>query len=66
MYALIFTNSMDSKTIPVAISEFTTQFGIDYGMMMTGGVLATVIPMILAMVFQKYIVMGLTAGAVKE
>jgi multiple sugar transport system permease protein len=65
MYALVFTNSLNSKTMPVAISEFSTQFGIDYGMMMTGGVLATVIPLILALIFQKYIVSGLTAGAVK-
>jgi multiple sugar transport system permease protein len=66
MYALIFTNSMGSKTIPVAISEFSTQFGVDYGMMMTGGVFTMIIPMILALIFQRYIVSGLTSGAVKE
>lgn len=66
LYALIFTNSSKSKTIPIAISEFTTQFGIDYGMMMTGGVVATLIPLVLSLIFQRYIVMGLTSGAVKE
>lgn len=66
LYALIFTNSDSSKTVPVAISEFGTRFGVDYGLMMTGGVLATLIPLLLAVIFQRYIVSGLTAGAVKE
>lgn len=65
MYALIFTNSMNAKTLPVAISEFSTQYGTNYGMMLTGGVLATVIPLLLALAFQRYIISGLTAGAVK-
>ena len=34
-------------------------------MMMTAGLLATVVPMVLALIFQRYIVGGLTAGAVK-
>lgn len=66
LYSLILMNSQQNKTIPVAISEFNGQFGIDYGMMMTGGFIATVIPLILAMVFQRWIAMGMTAGAVKE
>jgi multiple sugar transport system permease protein len=66
MYALVFTQSTAAKTIPVAVSEFGTRFGVDYGMMMTAGVVATIIPMMLALFFQKYIVSGLTAGAVKE
>ena len=65
LYALIFTTSETSKTLPVAVSEFGTKYGIDYGMMMTAGLLATVVPLILALIFQRYIVGGLTAGAVK-
>lgn len=65
LYALIFTTSKMSKTLPVAVSEFGTKYGVDYGMMMTAGILATVIPMALALIFQRYIVSGLTAGAVK-
>jgi multiple sugar transport system permease protein len=33
--------------------------------MMTGGVLAAIPPVLLALVFQRHIVSGLTAGAVK-
>ncbi|MGE5377708.1 MAG: carbohydrate ABC transporter permease [Bacteroidota bacterium] len=62
--ALIFTAS-NAKTIPVVITEFSSQFGTDYGLMATGGVLGSIPPLILAFALQRYIVAGLTAGAVK-
>lgn len=62
--ALILTASR-AKTLPVLISEFSTKFGSDYVMMSTGGVLASIPPVILALIFQKYIIKGLTGGAVK-
>lgn len=65
MYALIFTSSVDAKTITVAIGEFTKQYTIDYGMMMAGGLVASIPPLILALIFQRSLVSGLTAGAVK-
>jgi len=64
-FALIFTSSYAAKTIPVAISEFTGRHLIDYGMMCTGGVIASIPPILLAMWFRNYIVKGLTQGAVK-
>jgi len=66
MFALVFAQSDQAKMITVAVSEFGTKYGIDYGMMMTAGVVATIIPMALVMIFQRYIVSGLTSGAVKE
>lgn len=65
LLALIFTNSLNAKTVPVVISEFSTQFGLEYGMMMAGGVLASLPPVILALLFQRYIVSGLASGGVK-
>jgi multiple sugar transport system permease protein len=65
-FALLFTQTRASKTLPKAISEFSTQFGgMDYGMVATGGMLASMIPVVIALVLQKYIVSGLTGGAVK-
>ncbi len=66
LYALVFTQSDAAKTIPVAVSEFSTKYGVDYGMMMASGVVATIVPLCLALFFQRYIVSGLTSGAVKE
>jgi multiple sugar transport system permease protein len=64
-FALIFTSTIASKTVPVAIAEFTGRYVVDITGMMTGGVLAAIPPVLLALAFQRYIVSGLTAGAVK-
>jgi multiple sugar transport system permease protein len=65
LLALIFTSSPAAKTIPVAIAEFTGRHAIDYGMMATGGVIAAIPPVLIALVFQRYLISGLTSGAVK-
>ena len=64
-FALIFTSTVAAKTVPVAIAEFTGRYVVDVGGMMTGGVLAAIPPVLLSLIFQRYIVSGLTAGAVK-
>ncbi len=65
MYALIFTASDSAKTIPVAISEFAGRYTTDFGLVAAGGLIAAVPPLIIALVFQRQIVSGLAAGAVK-
>ena len=65
-YSLIFTSSLSSKTMPVAIAEFNGKFTIDYGMISVAGILGSLIPVLITVIFQKYIVLGMTAGGVKE
>lgn len=65
MYALIFTSSNASKTVPVAIAEFSGRYSTDFGLVAAGGVLAALPPVLLAVVFQRYVVSGLVAGSVK-
>jgi multiple sugar transport system permease protein len=64
-FALLFTSTTAAKTTPVAIAEFTGRHAIDFSAQATGGVLAAIPPVLLALVFQRYIVAGLTAGSVK-
>jgi len=64
-FALILTNTPNAKTVPVAITEFAGRHLIDYGSMCTGGVLASIPPVLLALIFYRFIVRGLTEGAVK-
>ncbi len=64
-YALIFTSTLDAKTAPVAIAEFIGRYTVNITGMMAGGVLVALPPIILAFIFQRYIVSGMTAGAVK-
>jgi multiple sugar transport system permease protein len=65
LYALIFTSTPAAKTVPVAIAEFTGRYTTDFGLQAAGGVLAALPPVLIALVFQRYIVGGLAAGAVK-
>ncbi|MGH2411527.1 MAG: carbohydrate ABC transporter permease [Chloroflexota bacterium] len=64
-FALIFTDTYKAKTLPVALSEFTGRHSIDFGLLMSGGVVANILPVIIALSMQGYIVRGLTAGGVK-
>jgi multiple sugar transport system permease protein len=65
MYALIFTSSDAAKTLPVAISEFAGRYTTDFGLVAAGGILAALPPIIVAIIFQRYVVSGMAAGAVK-
>jgi multiple sugar transport system permease protein len=65
LYALIFTSTTASKTAPVAIAEFAGRFTTDFGLQAAGGILAALPPVLIALVFQRYIVSGLASGAVK-
>ncbi len=65
LYALIFTSTTSAKTIPVAIAEFTGKYSSDFGLVAAGGVLAALPPLVLALLFQRYIVGGLASGGVK-
>jgi multiple sugar transport system permease protein len=49
----------------VAIAEFTGRHAIDFGMMATGGVIAAIPPMLIALIFQRYLISGLASGALK-
>jgi multiple sugar transport system permease protein len=65
LYALIMTQTSASKTLPVAINDFIGRHGLDFGLLATGGVIAALPPVVIAFVFQRYIVAGLASGGVK-
>jgi multiple sugar transport system permease protein len=65
LLALMFTQTPQSQTLPIIIASFTSDFTISFSFINAAGVLAVVPPVVLAVVFERYIVSGLTAGAVK-
>lgn len=64
LFALLLTATR-SQTTPIVIANFQTQFGLDWGAMTALAVLYSVPVILLALVLQRHIVAGLTAGAVK-
>jgi len=65
LLALMFTQTPASQTLPIIVASFTSDFTISFSFINAAGVLAIIPPVILALVFERYIVSGLTAGAVK-
>ena len=65
LMALIILNSSENHTIPVGLLNFQGQFATDHTGL-AAGVAIAVAPILIAYAFlQRYIVGGLTAGAVK-
>ncbi len=67
LFALTFTSSNDTRTVPVAIALLSggSQYEVPWGIIMAASVIVTVPLVILVLVFQRKIVSGLTAGGVK-
>ncbi len=65
LLALVFTQSNASRTVPVAISMFQGIHELNWGQMTTASILATLPIVIIALITQKYLISGLTAGALK-
>lgn len=67
IFALTFITRESMKTVPVAVAQLsgTAVFEIPYGALAAATVIGTLPLVILVLLFQRRIVQGLTAGAVK-
>ena len=65
LFALILTQTGAASTLPVAIAARVTQYEIKWGMMAAAGVVAMVPVLLFAALTQRYLVRGLSLGAVK-
>ncbi len=65
LFALTFTSTPASRTIPVAIALFPGIHEVPWGDIAAASVVVTIPLVVLVFVFQRRIVEGLTAGAVK-
>jgi multiple sugar transport system permease protein len=65
LLALMFTQTPASQTLPIVVASFTSDFTISFSFINAAGALAIIPPVLLALAFERYIVAGLTAGAVK-
>lgn len=65
LFALMLISSTGASTFPVGLLSFVSKFSIDFGQMMAAGVLALLPACAFFVFIQRYLVQGLTAGAVK-
>ena len=55
-----------SATIPVGISSFVQEYSIRYGEMAAGSFFAMIPALLMVAFAQRYIIKGMTMGALKE
>jgi multiple sugar transport system permease protein len=65
LFALMLNSSSQASTFPVGLLSFVSKFSVDFGQMMAAGVLALIPACLFFLLIQRYLVRGLTAGAVK-
>lgn len=65
VYALNFINDSDKFTLPVGLSMMKGEFTVNYGGLAAGTIVALIPVLIVFCFIQKYLVQGLSAGAVK-
>jgi multiple sugar transport system permease protein len=59
----MFTQTTASQTLPIVVATFTSDFTVSFSLINAAGVVAVIVPVILAATCQRYLVAGLAAGA---
>jgi multiple sugar transport system permease protein len=65
LYAQVFTSDVDVKTIPTGITNFIVEDVFFWGPIMASTFLSAIPPLFVYFIFQRWLITGLTMGAVK-
>jgi ABC-type glycerol-3-phosphate transport system permease component len=65
LYALVFTNSLATRTVTVGLTQMLGEDVFYWGQMMAGAIVTAVPPVIMYTLAQRFVIRGLTGGAVK-
>ena len=66
LFAFTFTASEASRTVPVALALFPGIFEVPWGDIAAAAMLASLPPIVMVVALQRWLVRGLTAGALRE
>lgn len=66
LYPFLFVNRDSMKTLPVGLAAYMGNQSIDWGHLMAGASISALPVILLFVIFQRQIIQGMTAGAVKE
>jgi raffinose/stachyose/melibiose transport system permease protein len=65
LFAIVFVNSDESRTIPAGLMSFRDALSTDWGVLLAGLVIAALPIVVVFVALQKYFVAGIAAGGVK-
>jgi len=65
MFALVVTSDNSSQPLTVGISMLTQQYGVRWDLMSAASMIYIIPTLLIALMLQKYIISGLTLGAIK-
>lgn len=66
IYAILLTSTLNSQTLPTRIAQFVADQRIyNPGLLFAAGTLAVIPPVLITLLFQRYLLRGMTAGAIK-
>jgi multiple sugar transport system permease protein len=65
LFATTFISTASLRTLPIGLQAFIGQYQTDWNLLMAGAVVTTIPVVVLFVFLQRYLVAGLTAGAVK-
>ncbi len=66
LFPYLFTNEEAFRTLPVGLTFYLGKQSIDWGHLMAGASISALPILVLFLIFQRQIIKGLTAGALKE
>lgn len=66
LFPFILTSSKSLQTLPVALAMMQGHQAIDWQSLMAGSALAVVPVLLIFLIFQRHIISGITAGAIKQ
>lgn len=65
LFALMFMSSQDHFTLPVGLDYTLSEFSVNFGALAAGGILAALPVVLIFAIIQRFLVQGITAGAIK-
>jgi multiple sugar transport system permease protein len=66
LVTLVLSTRAETEMLPLGLTKFVLEYGVDWGSMTAAGVIMYIPTLLFVFVAQRYLIKGLTAGAVKD
>jgi multiple sugar transport system permease protein len=66
LVTLVLSTSKETEMLPLGLTKFVLEYGVDWGSMTAAGMIMFIPTLLFVFIAQRYLIRGLTAGAVKD